>query len=324
MRDAGPSDLLAHAAWLRRLAFALLGPSPAVDDLIQETWAAAMAAPPSQHGSLRPWLRVVLQNLAHLHLRGEQRRQAREQVAGALAGRLPSAEDLLSRHQSLTELARVVSALEEPYRSTVLLCYGEELTPSEIARREGIPAGTVRWRLKQGLDRLRAEMDRAHGSRRAWVGLVSPAHEWKLFSSGALGMKIGGKGAAGVILVLILVLTAAVMVRRKGSRLLEANGFTSAGPNAGPTTSKDATQGIRARAKPPRFVGSVEPPPDEPSSSAGRAPAPKRPPAAIRCTSCRTAATSATAWTCRSASWGCRPRTDRSRRWKRCLGGSPT
>ena len=65
----------------------------------------------------------------------------------------------------------MVAALDEPYRSTVLLCYGEELSPSEVARRQGIPAGTVRWRLKQGLDRLRSGMDRAHGSRRAWAGL---------------------------------------------------------------------------------------------------------------------------------------------------------
>ncbi len=85
---------------------------------------------------------------------------------------MPSAEELLSRHQSLTLLAQMVAALDEPYRSTVLLCYGEELSPSEVARRQGIPAGTVRWRLKQGLERLRSEMDRAHGSRRAWAGLA--------------------------------------------------------------------------------------------------------------------------------------------------------
>lgn len=36
----------------------------------------------------------------------------------------------------------------------------------EIARAQGIPAGTVRWRLSEGLRRLRAQLDEAHGGNR--------------------------------------------------------------------------------------------------------------------------------------------------------------
>src|SRR5215216_4936310 len=95
--DRKPPDtheLLAHTAWLRRLAVALLGSSPVVDDVVQETWTAALARPPSQQGSLRPWLRVVLQNLVRLHLRGESRRQRREREVGRFDLPLPSAEEL--------------------------------------------------------------------------------------------------------------------------------------------------------------------------------------------------------------------------------------
>src|SRR6185503_12638824 len=53
---------------------------------------------------------------------------------------------------------------------TLLLHYFEELSPAEIAARQGIPAATVRSRLKRGLDDLRARLDRAHdGRRRAWL-----------------------------------------------------------------------------------------------------------------------------------------------------------
>ena len=203
-------ELLAHAAWLRRLAVALLGPSPLVDDVVQETWTTALARPPSRPGSLRPWLRAVLQNLVRLQARGQRRRQHREQLADSSDEALPSAEELLSRHQSLTLLAQMVAALDEPYRSTVLLCYGEELSPSEVARRQGIPAGTVRWRLKQGLDRLRSEMDRAHGSRRAWAGLAPVVVPSSALVTGGMlfmnaKMKIAG---AAVVIALIAGLTA--------------------------------------------------------------------------------------------------------------------
>jgi hypothetical protein len=45
----------------------------------------------------------------------------------------------------------------------VTLRYLEGLSAAQIARRERIPAGTVRWRLKEGLDRLRARLDRTSG-----------------------------------------------------------------------------------------------------------------------------------------------------------------
>jgi hypothetical protein len=60
----------------------------------------------------------------------------------------------------------------------VLLCYAEDRAPGEVARQLGIPAATVRSRLKRGLEELRRRMearDGAHGKGiRAWslaVGL---------------------------------------------------------------------------------------------------------------------------------------------------------
>src|SRR5213075_1521425 len=86
-----------------------------------------------------------------------------------------SPEELLQRHELQQGLARLVAELDEPYRSTILLRFAEGLTPSQIARRLSIPAGTVRWRLKEALARLRSELDRMHkGDRRAWMLLFGP------------------------------------------------------------------------------------------------------------------------------------------------------
>jgi len=169
-----PSELLSHASWLRQLARSLARES--ADDLVQDTWLAAMRRPPRSERSLRPWLRTVLTNAARLRWRGDAHRSAREQVAATLDDRdAASAAELLERHELQLLLARLVSELDEPFRSTILLRFAEGLTPTQIARRLAIPAGTVRWRLKEALERLRVQLDSLHrGDRRAWVVALAP------------------------------------------------------------------------------------------------------------------------------------------------------
>jgi RNA polymerase sigma factor (sigma-70 family) len=171
-----PHALLAHAAWLRRLARSLVGDGAAADDLVQETWVAALRRPPDASRPLRPWLRRVLENAARFRWRGETNRATREAHVAALADdATPSSDELLARHEAQQLLARLVGELGEPYRSTILLRYAEGLEPTEIAHRQGIPAGTVRWRLTEGLARLRAQLDDTHsGDRRAWMIVLGP------------------------------------------------------------------------------------------------------------------------------------------------------
>ena len=86
-----------------------------------------------------------------------------------------SPDDLLQRHELQQLLFRLVSELAEPYRTTLLLRYAEGLTPAAIARRLGVPAGTVRSRLHEALERLRVQLDSFHrGDRRAWSVALAP------------------------------------------------------------------------------------------------------------------------------------------------------
>ena len=154
---ASPEALLAEAQWLRRLATSLMGQD--AEDLVQETFLAALRSPPAGDRPLRPWLATVLRNFAHLR----HRRQSRGARAAAALGRtlaesLPSPEPLLAQHEAQRLVAAAVSALDEPFRSTILLCYAEGKTPAQIAEHLGVPAGTVRSRLKRGRDDLRARL----------------------------------------------------------------------------------------------------------------------------------------------------------------------
>jgi RNA polymerase sigma factor (sigma-70 family) len=175
-RDLNTNELLAQSLWLRRLARALTG--DAADDVLQETYAAALVSPPRPDQPLRPWLAAVVRNFAHMMFRSEGRRRAREAAASETAGTsLPTPEELLASHQAQRLVAEAVEALEEPFRSTVLLCYVEGLSPSEVARRQGVPAGTVRWRLKRALERIRARLEERHGGRRGLALALAPLAE---------------------------------------------------------------------------------------------------------------------------------------------------
>lgn len=168
-------QLLAEAAWLRRLALRLVDPGSA-EDVVQDTWEAALKARPESDRPLRPWLGTVMRNLVSNRARTRHRWDARAQrIAAADDAPLPTPEDLLAQHQAQRLVAELVVELPEPYRSTVLLCYAQGLSPTEVARRQNIPAGTVRWRLKQGLDQLRTKLDGRYGNdRRAWTRALAP------------------------------------------------------------------------------------------------------------------------------------------------------
>jgi RNA polymerase sigma-70 factor (ECF subfamily) len=214
-----PHDLRAHAAWLRRLAVSLAGAGPNSEDAIQETWAVALASPPRKRAALRPWLGTVLRNFVRLRARADQNRERRETAAALAPERLPSAEELLARHESLTLLAAEVARLPEPYRSTILVAYTEDLPPIEIARRQGIPAATVRSRLKRGLAELRRRLDTDGPRGRAWamaLGLspspaLAPAGSPAITAAkGALLMKASSKTALAVLLAILMLLGGAV------------------------------------------------------------------------------------------------------------------
>jgi RNA polymerase sigma-70 factor (ECF subfamily) len=152
--QATPEDLLAHATWMRGLARRLLGDRDEAEDVVQEAWLSALRVPPERGRTLRPWIATVMLNLVRTRSRRGARTRAREQLFGA-PDPAPSAEEVLVQRQIERQLAEEVLALDEPYRRTILLRFHDGLSSAEIARDEGIAEGTVRWRLKYGLDQLR-------------------------------------------------------------------------------------------------------------------------------------------------------------------------
>lgn len=206
-------EFLTESTWLRRLAQRLVVGDDA-QDIVQDTWVQFSAHPPRHAERPRGWLAQVARNLSRMRARGGTRRAARE---AAVESALPplDPEELLSRSRLFRQLAELVEELDEAYRNVVLLHFFEDVPLAEIARRTDTPAGTVRWRLKVALERLRTAMDDAHeGNRESWmsafaplcsipqhapaatIGAAAPATAGKLIALVASTVVVAGAGAA--------------------------------------------------------------------------------------------------------------------------------
>src|SRR5690242_12747238 len=152
-----PEMLVAHAGWLRRVAVCLLHDEADADDIIQEAWEAALRSPPDPTRPMRPWLAQVVRNAVRSTRRASARRSTREAAALAETS-AESAEVVLARLQLQERIARLMVELEEPYRTTLVLRFYDGHDSTEIARLCDVPAGTVRWRISEGVRRLRARL----------------------------------------------------------------------------------------------------------------------------------------------------------------------
>lgn len=210
--DAPLGDILANTAWMRRLAQRLVADAAERDDVVQAAWLQALVHA-SATPNVRPWLAAVVRNVARMGFRGQARRRAREDAA-ILATRPATPEELVDRVETEREVATELLALDEPYRTTLLLRYYEDLSAADIARRVGVPAATVRSQLKRGLEALRARLDQKRGGdRRRWaLALVPTATALRGAAvktiagaiGGALIMKSALKATIGVAVLLLV------------------------------------------------------------------------------------------------------------------------
>jgi RNA polymerase sigma-70 factor (ECF subfamily) len=159
--------LTQHVAWVRRLAYQLVRDPGVADDLAQDACLAALEGRrreerADERGPLRDWLAAVLRNGARLEWRRAERRNERERAAAQLESQ-PSTAELVERVATHRAVVDAVLALDEPYRATLLQRYFEELSPTAIASRTGVPLATVKTRLQRGIAQLRATLGGADG-----------------------------------------------------------------------------------------------------------------------------------------------------------------
>src|SRR5690606_20732676 len=104
------TDLAQHAPFLRALARGLVSDPASADDLVQETYVAALDGRARQVRRVVPWLATVLRNLAARRVRGDSRRRNREQAI-ASDGRSPDTFTVASKLEVARRLLQHVEAL---------------------------------------------------------------------------------------------------------------------------------------------------------------------------------------------------------------------
>ena len=234
MSAAFPADLsaalLAHQDFVRALARGLVA-GDEVDDVVQETWLAALARPPRDAGALRGWLAAVVSNRARRRVRDASRRLDRERASARPEALDPApAEERLALEHAVVG---AVLALREPYRTTVLERWYEGLSTAEIARRRGLTEGTVRARCSRALAMLRERLDRSSGPRESWsaalgaLAAIEPAA-----SPAASALALSAAAAIAIAAAVVLVIASGVGARGAGE--VELAALAPAAPEPSP------------------------------------------------------------------------------------------
>lgn len=167
---AGDTDALAplhgrYAALVFNIVAQTLDRSAAeeiVQDVFVAVWTKASTYD-SARGPVRPWLLQI----AHTRVLNELRRRSRRPrtltdpeglTLAAVADASPSPEEEAWREFRRQTVRDAVAALPPAQRQALSLAYFEDLTQPQIADFLGLPLGTAKTRVRDGLARLRRSL----------------------------------------------------------------------------------------------------------------------------------------------------------------------
>jgi RNA polymerase sigma factor (sigma-70 family) len=184
--------------WIRGLAGSLIQDGSDADDALQETRLALMRSAPPRLADPRSWLARVALNFLRKRRREEVRRKRRERRAARPERFVSSPQEAMERVEMRRQVLEAVLALEEPYRTTMVLRFFEEMRLKDIAVSQGVPASTVKTRLSRALGILRRNLETRYGGDGAWAILLFPFLSPDPRAATALGAASApAEGAAG-------------------------------------------------------------------------------------------------------------------------------
>ena len=156
-------DRHGKVAW--SLAFRLLGEREAAEDLVQEAFLAVWngaAGYSHAKGSVRTWILSIVHHRAVDRLRqtsaSRRRQDALEQVAMIEPAAPDAAEVALARVEA-TEIRTALADVPGDQLEVLRLAYYGGYTHHEIAGMLSLPLGTVKSRMRLGLERVRRNID---------------------------------------------------------------------------------------------------------------------------------------------------------------------
>jgi RNA polymerase sigma-70 factor (ECF subfamily) len=148
-----------------RVARAVCRDRGQAEDAVQEgflsLWRSRDTYQPQAAGAAA-WIMSIVRHRAIDVLR-RNRQQVVRQASDESLERLPAADDVAGQTIAQTDasdLRRLFAALPDAQREVIALAFYGQLSHSEISEHLDLPPGTVKGRMRLGLQKLRSEIDR--------------------------------------------------------------------------------------------------------------------------------------------------------------------
>jgi RNA polymerase sigma-70 factor, ECF subfamily len=141
------------------VALRVLGDTGAAEDILQDVFMRLWRNPEvfdAGRGSLAGWLSVITRNRAIDALR---KRRPETDIDDVVVGYVPDMRAAESS-RALEKIRGALGAMPSPQRAALEMAYFEGLTHTEIAEKTGEPLGTIKTRIRGGLQALRKVFDR--------------------------------------------------------------------------------------------------------------------------------------------------------------------
>ena len=145
------------------LALRVLGDAARAEDVVQDTflsvWRKASSYAP-QRGSARTWISSVARNRAIDIVRASRERpvQDDEELLLGLRDDSPAVVDQVVATVEGEATRSALHGLPMEQRQAIAMAYFGGLSHSEIATRTGLPLGTVKSRVRLGIQRMRESL----------------------------------------------------------------------------------------------------------------------------------------------------------------------
>lgn len=155
-----------HYPAVVRIAYGVVQDAQAAQDVAQDVFISAFERfPEPDRGEHAPaWVRVAAAHAGLNALRGERRRDRRQQLSGTLPPPVGPEEAVLDR-ESVAEIRHALGRL--PRRSaTVLLLRHSGMSYAEVAAAMDVKVGQVGTMLRRAEAAMRKELNRQHSNQR--------------------------------------------------------------------------------------------------------------------------------------------------------------
>jgi RNA polymerase sigma-70 factor (ECF subfamily) len=159
-----------HGGAAFSLAYRMCGRRAMAEDIVQEAFLSLWrsgARYDRARGSVRSWVLSVVHNRAIDAFRRGVAGERREVHDEGLAERQPSREHTdteVERRDEARMVRRALDELPQEQRQVIQLAYFGGFTHSQISEMLGLPAGTVKGRMRLGLTKLRLAIGETAGA----------------------------------------------------------------------------------------------------------------------------------------------------------------